>query len=106
MNPISIIVHMKARPEHNEVVQKRLLALVALTTKEAGNVFYRLHEAIADPCHFIIYERWENQEALDFHMQQDYLLQFLNDSSRLLAEEIRGTLCHEIPVTQAQEGEP
>lgn len=101
--PITIVVHIKARPECKDTVRQRLLALVTLTTAEAGNVFYHLHEAVADPCHFIIYERWQNQAALDFHMRQDYLVGFLNDSSRLLSEDIRGTPCRELPVAKAPE---
>lgn len=93
---LTIVVHIKARPECKEAVKKRLLDLVVLTTKEVGNVFYRLHEAAGDSCHFIIYEQWKNQAALDFHMQQDYLVSFLNDSSQMLAAEIQGTICHEI----------
>jgi quinol monooxygenase YgiN len=101
--PITIVVHIKARSECKDAVRKRLLELVSMTTNEAGNVFYHLHEASADACHFIIYERWKNQAALDFHMQQDYLVSFLNDSNRILSEEIQGTICHEISAEKPRE---
>jgi len=103
MDPITIVVHIKAKPENCNKVRERLLALVDATVKETGNIFYRLHEAAADPCHFIIYEQWEDQAALDRHMQQDYLVAFLNDGSRFLSEEIQGTLCNEISAAQSQE---
>ena len=104
--PITIVVHIKARLECKDTVRKRLLELVAMTTREAGNVFYHLHEAAGDPCHFIIYERWKDQAALDFHMRQAYLVGFLNESRRMLSDDIQGTPCREIPEAQAQEPEP
>jgi quinol monooxygenase YgiN len=103
MDPITIVVHIKAKPENRNKVRRRLLELVNAPVKETGNIFYHLHEAAADPCHFIIYEQWENQAALDRHMQQDYLVAFLNDGSRLLSEEIQGTFCNKISSAQSQE---
>ena len=101
--PLTIVVHIKAKPGCTDTVRKRLLELVVKTTNESGNVFYQLHEATTESGHFIIYERWENQAALDFHMKQDYLVCFLNDSNRILSEDIQGTICQEIPVEKTRE---
>ena len=46
----------------------------------------------------MIYEKWQDQAALDFHMAQDYLQNFLADDEKLLAGEIKGTICSEIAV--------
>ena len=41
-------------------------------------------------------EKWKNQAALDFHMEQDYLKAFLADEKRILSKPIAGTVCKEI----------
>ena len=95
-NEISIIVPIKAKSEFRTKVKNKLLELSTLTNKEDGNICYCLHVAKDDPNQFIIYEQWKNQAALDFHMNQDYLKAFLNESKTLLAEDIHGTICQQI----------
>ena len=95
-NEITIIVPIKAKSEFRTAVKEKLFELAALTNKEAGNICYCLHQVTADSNQFVIYEKWGNQAALDFHMNQDYLKAFLNESKTLLAEEISGTICQQI----------
>lgn len=76
----------------------RVVELTTETRNEDGNVFYMLHEKVDDPAEFVIYECWRNQEALDFHMDQEYLKKFLEDSSAWLREPIKGTICREIQI--------
>ncbi len=95
---ITLIVPIKARPEHRETVGRRLAELAALTRAEPGNLFYIPYEATNQPATFVIHEQWRDQAALDFHMRQEYLLRFLQDSRPWLAEEITGMFCREIPV--------
>lgn len=95
-NEITIIVPIKAKTEFRMKVRKTLLELAASTNLETGNICYCLHQDKTDHNHFVIYEKWENQEALDFHMNQDYLKAFLNESKTLLSEEIKGTICQQI----------
>ncbi len=93
---ITIVVPINAKPEYREEVENTLRELARLTNLEAGNVCYVLHQAQDNPDQFIIYEKWQNQNALDFHMNQEYLKSFLAQSDRLLSEDIKGTICHEI----------
>ena len=96
LNEITIVVPINAKPEFRNEVREKLLELAALTNQEAGNICYRLHQAEVDSNQFVIYEQWKDQAALDFHMNQDYLKNFLEESKTLLSEEIRGTICREI----------
>ena len=96
LNEITIVVPINAKPEFRNEVREKLLELAALTNQEAGNICYRLHQAEGDQNQFVIYEQWKDQSALDFHMNQDYLKNFLTESKTLLAEEISGTICREI----------
>jgi quinol monooxygenase YgiN len=93
---ITIIVPINAQPEQRETVHQRLVDLAAKTNNEPGNICYVLHTVPDDPNQFIIYEQWKDQEALDFHMAQDYLKAFLADSTALLSQEVKGTICKEM----------
>ena len=93
---ITIVVPIHAKPEMRAVVRARLLDLAAQTHRESGNLCYVVHEVPSDPDQFLIYEKWANQAALDFHMAQGYLRAFLADQPTLLAKEIAGTICHEM----------
>lgn len=93
---ITIIVPINAKPEFRDIVREKLINMTALTNQEVGNICYCLHQVEDDSNKFVIYEKWKNQAALDFHMDQDYLKNFLAESKTLLAEEIRGTTCREI----------
>ena len=91
-NPITLMVPVEAKPETCDEVKRRLCELAELTHKEPGNLNYIVHRDPEQPTSFVIYENWRDQEALDFHMAQDYLQAFLADSKALLAEEIHGTV--------------
>lgn len=93
---ITIIVPIHSKPEYRERVATWLKELATCTQREAGNHFYILHEVTNHPDCFVIYEKWANQAALDSHMRQEYLVNFLRDSRSLLAQEITGMLCREI----------
>ena len=95
---ITIIVPIYFKSETAAVGRARLLALAAATHKEAGNIMYRIHEVPGKAEQYMIYEKWRDQAALDFHMAQDYLQNFLADDEKLLAGEIKGTICSEIAV--------
>ena len=97
-NEITIIVPIYFKKECAAVGRERLLALAAATHKEAGNVMYRIHEVPGKAEQYMIYEKWQDQAALDFHMSQKYLLDFLADEDKLFAGEVKGTICSEIAV--------
>jgi len=93
---LTLIVPIQAKAECRDDVRRRLVALAEKTRQEPGNLCYVLHEVPTDPGHFVIYEQWKNQAALDFHMAQDYLKAFSADAPTLLAKPIAATVCHEI----------
>ena len=95
---ITIVVPIRFKPECRAAGRERLLALAHKTLLEAGNVMYRIHEVPDQPDLFMVYEKWLDQAALDFHMSQSYLMDFLADDDHLLAGEIKGTVCREIAV--------
>jgi quinol monooxygenase YgiN len=95
-NQLTLIVPIKAKSERRSEVRRLLLELARQTRKEAGNIKYLIHEVSDHPNEFLIYEVWKNQEALAFHMQQPYLIKFLEEDGKLLRERISATFCKEI----------
>ncbi len=96
MKELSNFCPIYAASGKKEALRQALIALAAKTRQEEGNICYRLHEATGVDNLFMIYEQWRNQAALDYHMQQRYLIDFLADKEGLLADEIRGTMCAEL----------
>ena len=96
---IVIVVPINAKAETREIVYDKLVALATQTRKEDGNQFYRVHIVSEEKNSFLIYEKWRNQNALDYHMNQPYLKSFLEESVDLLSEEIKGTICQEIEIS-------
>ena len=95
-NQLTLVVPIKTKSEHRSEVRRLLLELAQLTRKEAGNIKYLIHEVSDHPNEFLSYEVWKNQEALAFHMQQPYLIKFLESESKLLRENVKATFCKEI----------
>ena len=69
-------VHMKALPGHEEELFALLQALVEPTRAEAGSMIYELHRDPEDAGKFMFYERFVNQEALDFHCATPHFVNF------------------------------
>ena len=46
--------------------------LVEASQKDEGNIFYTLNVSVENPRQFAILECWDNQAALDAHMQADH----------------------------------
>lgn len=95
---ITIIVPIYFKSETAAAGRERLLALAHKTHQEAGNIMYRIHEVPGKAEQYMIYEKWQDQAALDYHMSQKYLQDFLADEEKLFAAEVKGTICSEIPV--------
>ncbi|MBO9732479.1 MAG: antibiotic biosynthesis monooxygenase [Chitinophaga sp.] len=67
---------IKAKSAYRHEVLAVLQNMVTETRKEAANIQYDLHQGITDENVFVFYEIWENQEGLDSHGQQPYILEF------------------------------
>ena len=91
---ITLLCPIIAAPGRGAEMKAALQQLAAATTKEAGNICYRLHST-DNPDEFIIYEQWKNQAALDSHMATEHLNKFLADEKKLLAAQPAGKFIKE-----------
>jgi quinol monooxygenase YgiN len=66
---VIVVAEVRAKSGQADALRAVLLAAVAPSRKEAGNNTYRLHEDKQTPGHFVFYENWKSQEAIDEHMR-------------------------------------
>ena len=90
---ITIVCLIKAKQATKAIVKDKLINLAENTHKESGNLNYNLHVSDTDDSLFIIYENWQNQKALDNHMAQLYLKEFLSKQEDLLEKPVDGKIC-------------
>ena len=64
---------VRAKAGEEDAVKEALLSLVEPTRQEPGCVCYNLHQSKKEKGHFMFYEIWANQEALDAHGKTDHM---------------------------------
>jgi len=77
MSKLTIVAHIKANPEHIDLVKSELLKLIDVTRAEAGCIQYDLHQDNEDPTHFLFHENWENRDLWQAHMDAQHLKDYL-----------------------------
>lgn len=83
---IHLTAIIKSKPEFFAEVKAFLLNMVEQTRKEKACISYQLHQSIDDENTFFFYEIWENQEGLDHHNQQLYLIELVQLAQTKLQE--------------------
>jgi autoinducer 2-degrading protein len=67
-NIIAVAADWRAQPGQEETVRRLLLqAAAAVREHEPGNLLYVAHQDAADPAHFLVYEQYADQAALEAH---------------------------------------
>ena len=76
---IVITGRMKIPDQHRDaffVISKKQ---VELSRKEAGCLNYWLYEDAMDAGTFFFYEEWKDRDAVSFHFEQSYCLDFVRE---------------------------
>jgi len=67
-NIIAVTASWHVQPGQEETVRRLLLqAAAAVREHEPGNLLYLAHQDAADPAHFLVYEQYADQAALEAH---------------------------------------
>lgn len=82
--PLVSLAVLKAKPGCREALKAGLLALVAPTRAEPGNLDYVLFELRDAPGTFYMREAFQDQAALDAHFATAYFRQFAAGADALL----------------------
>ena len=73
MQTLCVIAHIRARKEKQDQLKDVLNALIAPTRKEAGCIRYQLYRNNQDPQDFTFIEEWQDDAALELHLQTPHL---------------------------------
>ncbi len=57
---------------------------VVQSKKEVGNISFHFSEIKIEENTFMFFEEWKNQEAIDFHVSQDYFKTFMKASEKMV----------------------
>ena len=84
--PFNFIAHFRAKSGLEQALEDALMACVAPTRAEAGNVNYDLHRGQNDPAIFVIYEGWKSHDALEAHFQTPHFKTLMAAAEGLVGE--------------------
>lgn len=90
-NTFIVVARLQFHNNNIEEVKKGLMNLVHLTQQEPGCRSYELHQSSDDENVFLIYEEWDNTDALDKHMQSPYFKAWQDKSSDWEAKPVEAT---------------
>jgi quinol monooxygenase YgiN len=80
---------LKAKSGKEKELEEVLIDMVSKVQNEEGALVYILHRARDDAGQFTFYEKYKDQEALDFHDSTPHMKELLAKLEVLLAEEIK-----------------
>ena len=85
---ITIIGTVTAKPETREELLSLLAAQIEPTRAEPGCINYDFHVDETDPCAFVFYENWKDEEVFQAHLQMPHLKPLFGQIERLLARPV------------------
>ncbi|MDD5287736.1 MAG: putative quinol monooxygenase [Dehalococcoidales bacterium] len=72
---------LKAVEGKGDDIEREFKKLAPIILKDPGALGYAVHRAVDDPNKFLVYEQYENQEALKYHGQTAHFKAF-NQATR------------------------
>ena len=93
---VTVVARIKAKSGKEVQVKQELLKVLSPTRSEAGCINYDLHQSFDNQAHFLFYENWTSQEALNEHLETPHVRNFLNQADQLLAEPVEVTLWKQV----------
>jgi quinol monooxygenase YgiN len=81
-----IIASFKVFPQYEKEIVTEMKILLQETKHEPGNQVYSIQQAHDNPLHWIVYEVYKNQDAIDTHMKSSYVQSFLKKIPGMVSE--------------------
>ena len=83
---LRVVAFMRAKPTEREHVERAVLACVAPSQAEEGNLSYAAHLDTDDPLTFVVVEHWSSAKARERHLASPHfqrLIDEVDESGRL-----------------------
>lgn len=86
--PLTSISRLTAAPGKEDQLREAILATVGPALAAPGNLGFVVHVSRDDPQHFLLFEHWTDELALEKHMKDAGMLSFLKKAGEehLIAE--------------------
>ncbi|MDO3409926.1 putative quinol monooxygenase [Saccharibacillus sp. CPCC 101409] len=84
MEEITVTAILKAKPGSEHELRGELIKVVGPTRTEHGCLEYVLNESLEDDGLFIFYERWENRDAVQAHLDSDHYKEYRAATEKLV----------------------
>ena len=84
MNPIVIAAPVRTAKGKGDELVKLFCELVPLVRKEKGTLTYTINRQLDDPDRFLVYEKYIDQEAINYHASTPYFKEFSKKAVPLL----------------------
>ena len=95
---LTIMVHAKIKEEFlEEYIEMASLLTSETRHKRQGCIAYSFCQRMDEPTEFVLFEQWENQQALDAHIKQLVLLLGPPSPGGLLPEKLMNMYERGIP---------
>jgi len=92
---VLVAVLQAAEGKGNEVVEE-FKKLVPVVRQDPGTVAYIIHQAVDNPDKILVYEKYENREALQYHGQTEHFKAFGQATRGLFAGRPEITMYNEV----------
>ncbi len=83
---VHVFATLVAKPGKEDELRSVLMELVTCTKSEPGNLYYLLHEDPKAPGSFYFFESYDDQAALDTHMNSPHLAKAFEKAGEMLRE--------------------
>ncbi|MGG1685977.1 putative quinol monooxygenase [Pseudalkalibacillus sp. NRS-1564] len=83
MEQIAVTAILKPKTGKEENVLSVLQEVLKGSRNEEGNIQYDVHQSIEDTT-FVIYEVWENQQAIETHINSEHYEKYRKDIGDLI----------------------
>ena len=68
-----IVAHIEANADQLDLVKSELQKLIPPTLEEEGCLQYDLHQDHENPLRFLFFERWQNRDLWQDHMNSPHI---------------------------------
>lgn len=72
MSSIAIVATLTAKSGKEKEAENVLLEVLKHSRNEEGCIHYNLHQSQEDPKSFTLYELWNDQKAIESHMESPH----------------------------------
>jgi quinol monooxygenase YgiN len=88
---VTVVARVEAKPGMGDRLAEEMKPLVEGSRSDAGCINYDLHRGLENPSTLVIYENWSSSQALDEHLEQPHVQEWLGKLDELADGEVEIT---------------